>query len=394
MNVRISPKAIRKGAITVIAAALLVVVIGVVALAVDTMVLAVAREQLQGASDAAALAGARKLVTDRRASTKTSNISTEMTAAHDESVSFSTANKVLGESPVLVSNPDNASSGDVVVGYLNWSDPAASFDSTASQLLFNSVKVTLTRSSTRGGLISASFSGVIGKESYGAKASAIATAQLYSIGGVKAVGSENPYLLPIVMHQDSYNKMISSTTTTSDQYTYNEATKTVTSGADGIEESLLYPVSTGNAGNWGTIKVGVSNNSTSTLGSQIRYGITPSQLATYPDSTIQLSNSTNPPSITFGGNPGISSGIKDDLTSIIGRPVVLPIYDQTGGNGNNATYRVVAFAPVRIVAVDFQGNPKYVIVQPAIMRDPTALVRGSPLTSWTQGGLVRLHITR
>ena len=91
--------------------------------------------------------------------------------------------------------------------------------------------------------------------------------------------------------------------------------RTVTSGADGVTESQLYPVTSGSPGNWGTINVGVSNNSTSVLGAQIRYGITPAQLATFPNSTIALDTTQTPPSITFSGNPGISAGIKDDLTA-------------------------------------------------------------------------------
>ena len=31
-------------------------------------------------------------------------------------------------------------------------------------------------------------------------------------------------------------------------------------------------------------------------------------------------------------------------------------------HGNNAWYQVIAFQPARILCVDFQGNPKFVIV--------------------------------
>jgi hypothetical protein len=180
--------------------------------------------------------------------------------------------------------------------------------------------------------------------------------------------------------------------TTTDQYTYNAATNTVTSGPDGITESQLYPVKNGSPGNWGTIKVGVSNNSTSTLSAQIENGITPAELATYPNSTIQLDTTQSPPSITFQGNPGLSAGIKSALTDIIGLPVAVPIYDESGGNGNNAWYRVIAFQPSRILAVNFQGNPKYVIIQPALMFDPTAIA--GTAQSWTSGGIVNIRLVR
>jgi hypothetical protein len=173
----------------------------------------------------------------------------------------------------------------------------------------------------------------------------------------------------------------------------------VTKEQDGVPESLLYPVRSGNPGNWGTIKIGVSNNSTSTLGDQIRYGITPAQLAAFPGGKVSLDQtdtSAVPPTPyhSFDGNPGISAGIKDDLESIIGKPVTIPLYDQSGGNGNNAWFRVIAFVGVRIVNVDFQGNPKYVIVQPALVHDSTIIADQNNPLPFTSGGAVHLQLTK
>jgi hypothetical protein len=233
------------------------------------------------------------------------------------------------------------------------------------------------------------FSAIWGSGTMSATASATAVAQT-SLNGFQASGSLNASLLPIVLDKVTWQTMMAGQST--DQYTYNAATNTVTSGPDGLYESQLYPVGSGSPGNWGTIKVGVSNNSTSTLSAQIQYGITPAQLATFPNSTIQLDQSLSPPSITFNGNPGISAGIKSALTSIIGRPVCVPIYDENGGNGNNAWYRVIYFQPARILSVNFQGNPKYVIIQPAILNDPTG-IPGTP-QAWSSGGLMSLQLTR
>jgi hypothetical protein len=210
------------------------------------------------------------------------------------------------------------------------------------------------------------------------------------LNGFAANGSKSAQLLPIVLDKTTWQTMMAGQST--DQYTYNTSTNTVTSGPDGIYESQLYPVSSGSPGNWGTIKVGVSNNSTSVLSAQITGGITPSQLATFPNSTIQLDTTQTPPSITFQGNPGISAGIKSALTSIIGQPVAVPIYDENGGNGNNAWYRVIYFQPARIMSVNFQGNPKYVIIQPAILNDPTGL--GGTPQDYSAGGLLSLRITQ
>jgi hypothetical protein len=53
------------------------------------------------------------------------------------------------------------------------------------------------------------------------------------------------------------------------------------------------------------------------------------------------------------------------------------------GNGNNATYTIVGFAGVRIMAVKLTGNPggRYVLAEPAMAVDPTT-VTGTSGTSY------------
>jgi hypothetical protein len=300
---------------------------------------------------------------------------------------------VLGSAPVILDNSSNSSTGDIVVGYLDPTNKAAALDtSSGSRSKFNAVQVTTSRSASHGGLIPAFFSALLGNQGSTMNISSTAIALNYTIAGVKAVDSgANAGLLPIVLDVTTYDAMMAGTT--QDQYTWNPDTKTVTNGPDNVTESVLYPVGSGSPGNWGTIKVGVSNNSTSTLGAQIEYGITPDQLATFPNSAISLDYTQTPPSIIFSGNPGISAGLKSYLDAIIGQPRMIPIYDINGGNGNNAWYRVIAFAGVRILAVNFQGNPKYVIIQPANVNDPTA-TPGTAQSSWKSGGVIAIYLAR
>ncbi len=379
-----------RGMAAVLLAVLLPVVVGFAALSVDTAVVSVARAQMSTAADAAALAGALQLATENRVQGGT-NLSAELTAANTQAVALATANFVLGATPVVNPNIANNSGGQIMVGYLDPNNPQSTLDSSsASTTLFNSVQVQMFRDSSHGGAVPTIFAQLMGFHGTNVTVSSTATAQTYSLNGFQATGSLNANLLPIVLDKTTWQTMMAGQST--DQFTYNAATNTVTSGPDGIYESQLYPVSSGSPGNWGTIKVGVSNNSTSTLSAQILYGITPAQLATFPNSTIQLDQTQSPPSITFQGNPGISAGIKSALTSIIGNPVAVPIYDENGGNGNNAWYRVIAFQPARILSVNFQGNPKYVIIQPTLLNDAT----GIPGTaqSWTSGGLISVQLTR
>ncbi len=357
------------------------VIFGIVALSVDLSVVAVARSQLSTGADAAALAGAQQLAADLRV-TGTSSLDSVITAANTAATTFAQDNNVLGQAPVITANSSNSSSGQIVVGYLDPTSTSATFSNSGSTSSFNAVQVTLARDSSHGGLIPRYFSNLMGFPGASQTVTSTAVAQNYSISGFKAVGSNYANLLPIVLNQSNYDSMMAGTS--GDQYTWNSSTQTVTSGPDGIAESTTYPVSGGLAGNWGTIKVGVSNNSTSTLGAQIQYGITPAQLATFPNSTITAG--------VFSANPGISAGLKSSLEAIIGQPRALPIYNTSGGNGNNAWYNVYTFQAVRIMAVNFQGGNKYVIVQPALLQDPTAIA--STPQSWTSGGVVKLFLAR
>lgn len=382
----------RRGTAALLFGLMLPVFLGIVALAADTAVLTLARAQMYTAADSAALAGAQQLIDDARL-TGTTVISTEMSHANTYAQTFGQANKVLTAAPIVNTNPENqAGTGDLRIGYLDPTSPTATLDtSDASKSRFNAVQVMLSRSSDHVAPVPTFFGQVMGFNGTTVNVQSTAIAWNYAVNGYRGNGSDGVNLLPIVLDVDTYNAMVGGLT--QDNYTWNPSTKTVTNGADGVTESVLYPVRSGSPGNWGTIKVGVSNNSTSTISDQIEFGITPEQMATYPNSTIKLDTSLSPPSITFAGNPGISAGIKPAIEAIIGKPVTIPIYDINGGNGNNAWYRVIEFAVVRILDSNFQGNPKYVIIQPAFVRDSTAVV-GAPQSSLTAGGVIRLHLAR
>jgi Flp pilus assembly protein TadG len=391
LKTRIRRKRSLKGQIMLMTAILTPVLLGGALISSDTAVLVSARAQMQSMTDASALAAAQQLVSDTRLS-GTANITAQMNAANSNAVSISAKNPVLNATPVMNSNPTNSASGQIVVGYLSPTDYSSSApDTTASRATFNSVQITGLRDASHGGIIPTFFGGPLGITGSSMTVKSTATAQNYAIQGYQSTNGSSANLLPIALDSTTYTAMMNGQT--QDSYFWCSNPAGVSTGSDGVYESRLYPVSNGDPGNWGTVKIGVNNNSTSTLNAQITGGITPAELATFPGGVLQLDPSLSPPSITLSANPGLSAGIQSSLTSIIGKPVTIPIYDQTGGNGNNAWYRVINFAPVRIMAVNFQGNPKFVIVQPALVNDPTA-IPGAPQSSWTQGGVVRVHLSR
>ena len=55
------------------------------------------------------------------------------------------------------------------------------------------------------------------------------------------------------------------------------------------------------------------------------------------------------------GDTGISAGVKDELASIIGQTRIIPVFSSVSGNGNNATYVIVRWVGVRVMAVKLTG---------------------------------------
>ncbi len=165
-----------------------------------------------------------------------------------------------------------------VIGYANLpmshnmnTDPALSS-------LFNSVQVTAQRNADRGGKVPTPFAAVFGSDGVDVSVSSTATIENFQIKGYKQTPNMNLNLLPIVLDEPTYKVMIGEDTSQAprDDYTYNPSDGSVSNGSDGVGESVLYGAKKQDLpGNWGTVKVGVSNNSTKTLGDQIRYGITP-----------------------------------------------------------------------------------------------------------------------
>jgi Flp pilus assembly protein TadG len=378
---RATRAAARRGKFLAFTVLFSVVLLGFAALAVDIGVLAAARAQLKTVADGAALAGARQLVSDNRLQTNYTP-TTEATAATNKAIAIGQANSVLGQSAVV-------QSGDVEVGYKQtqsngqpYYDPTDATWKTVTDPTTNSVRVTATRDGSHVGVVPAYFSKIWGSSGSSASVTSTATVEIFQIGGYTSSGP-NSSVLPIAMLKDSYDAMFNTPIT--DNYDYHPpgiGPSSVTNGPDGEPEALLYPKGT-TAGNYGTVNIpSGSSNSTNVLGNQISNGIPPSEL--------QFGSST----FTLSGDTGISSGIKDNLSGIIGKPVAVLLYTQVSGNGNNAQYSIVGFGAVRIVNVDFQGSNKNVVIQRALISDPTATPNPTGPSTWTQGGLVRLHLSR
>lgn len=119
----------RRGAVAILVALVLVVVLGFIALTVDLGYARTVQAQLQAGADAAALAGASKLGADAEGLVDARAAAVEVASRNDEN-----------DAPIALDpNPGNAPDGDVVLGV--WSDEAGTFTPNMDPTQVNAVKV-------------------------------------------------------------------------------------------------------------------------------------------------------------------------------------------------------------------------------------------------------------
>ncbi|WP_081614448.1 pilus assembly protein TadG-related protein [Novipirellula maiorica] len=334
----------RKGAIAVLAAVLIVIMFGMVAFAIDTGYLALARTETQRTADATAHAAVVEFASSQ-------DINEITKRARSVASEFTSSNPVLGQVASVAPNVD------VSIGHYE-------FGSGQSELKFddptkyNAVKVRIRRTSSQNGAVPLFFGGILNRSEQDVDAEATA-ALVRDVKGFKIPPSgKNVPMLPITIEEDYWDQSHESD---ADVWGYDPKTGQVTAEADGIPELRLFPNETGSSGNLGTVNIGVTNNSTSYISKQIRNGLSRADLQ-FHGGSLEL----NPlGTLYLSGNPGLSAAMKDDLESIIGEVRVVPVYRSVWGNGNNAMFEIVKFVAVRIMAVKLTGGEKAINVQPA-----------------------------
>lgn len=331
----------------------------------------------RGAADAAALAGAARLL-DRSQLKGTVNWTTITGYARDEAIRLAGLNRAGGRTLALDRNAANDPAGDIVCGYLNQpGNPASVLN--LNPTVYNSVQVRTRRSTTRNGSLGLFFAPVLGISSMDVDATATATATYE--GAITAFKLPNSSvtapLLPFALDVDSWNKVVAGIGP--DQYAYDPKMQKVTGGSDGIKEINLYPDKGIAPGNFGTVDIGALNNSTADIERQIRFGISKADLDLM-GGEIRIPKGGY---LQLQGDTGISAGFKDALAAIIGQPRAIPIYrPPVTGNGNNSVFNVIAFAGITITQVQLTGMRKQVTIQPEFVIDPNAISGDDPNSSF------------
>lgn len=370
-----SLKRTRQGSIVVLAAVLMVVTVGMIAMAVDLGYITNTRTELQNVADYAALAGASKVLDRNTLQGGATSVST-LSAVATEAQKYAQMNKAGNVFITLGSNSSNALSGDVVVGYLaNPSNPSSTLTTSSTQ--YNAVAVTARRDTTQNGALPLFFAGIYGRNSADLFATATAIYE-GQVNGFRVTGNnpnvQTSKLLPFAMDIAVWNPVASGVGP--DAWKYNPSTKAVAAGSDGIKEAKLYGGQTTSTGNFGTVNIGNPNNSTGDIVRQIKFGPNKSDFA-YIGGSLQLgSNGTT----TLSGDSGLSAGFKAALDSIVGQPRIIPLYNSISGTGGNSQFQIVGFAGVIITSVRLTGPNKSVTIQPEFVVDPTAIAGSSSST--------------
>jgi Flp pilus assembly protein TadG len=321
----------RSGAVAVLALCLMIVMLGVIALAVDIGYMVYVDTELQRTADAAAIAATWKLVELR--GTAQPLDSTALADIRSAAGRYAGLNRVANATISLTSD-------DTCIGQLPYPFSANSNLSFDDPTRFNAVKVRVRKTSSQNGSVALFFARVLGVSTCDMEREAMA-AFIDSPKGIRVpYNNENVQMLPFALDSDTWGKL----------------------KRGEVTEANLYPDSTSlPAGNRGTVDIGSPNNSTADISRQIRYGVSPSDLA-YLGGTLALNDAGV---LYLNGDTGISAGVKDDLASIIGKPRIIPIFSQVSGPGNNATYTITDFGGIRITSVKLTGSPanKKVMIQ-------------------------------
>lgn len=353
----------RKGGVAILTCLLLVFLLGLVALAIDTGTLLVARSELQRSADAAALAGTAELLHERATSTFAPMVVRNVAAAYAET------NAVRLTGPNLDLNTANDSGGELVLGELT--DPSNPKNlSYGDPSKFNTTRIRINRNVSRNGQVPLFFARIWGVN--GGDVSAVAQASfLTSFRGfrVPEPGAQDPppnlMMLPIAINEKVWKEAIAGQG--QDDYGWDSDKKQVKHQADGSCEVDLFPVDTGSGGNWGAVDIGAAKTKNATLAQQIESGLTKADLD-YHGAELSLNAQGE---LQLSGNTGISAGpLGNALEAIVGEGRIIPLYRETSGSGTNATFTIVDFAGGRVMAVKMTGK-KYVKIQPS-----TVVTRG------------------
>jgi hypothetical protein len=353
----------RRGAILVLAAFFVIVIFAFTAFTVDLGYIALVKAELQNSADAAAMAGAWELLHESRLQ-KDVDYNVLEAGARKGAAQFAALNMVAKVRP-------NVPNGDIVIGRLNNGGQIVTGGDHSS---FNAVKVTVSRSAEKNGVLPLLFGPFLGKQNVDLTATAVAKFESGVTGFRPNARTGNSSLIPFAIKNSDWANVLAGNG--KDNFSADSDTDAVGAGSDGLKELDIFNGSNNSPGNFGTLNIGRSNQGLPGLLKQIRNGVGEADLEPY-GGELSLDSGK----LELGGDPGFSTPVFSAAQEILGRPVAIPIYSTVTGSGANTKYTIVGFAAVRIVDVVGHGNNKHITVQPCLLVDDSAINNGGSSSS-------------
>ena len=348
----------RHGAVTPLAAILLVFLLGMVAFSVDMGYMVLSETELQSAADAAALAGAEPLMQgyvqyhlpSQPASNLPSILSTAQSNARASAKQFAAYNGAGGVKSLTLND------SDIEFGF---TDASGNY---TPQLVYtgypNTIKVTMRRDSSANGALSLFFAPVLGVKSQNLTATASAT--LYG-GTVNGFTAPPPtHLLPATYDVNAWNNFLA---------TGKDSDGNTNVDANGYPELVIYP-SVSAPGNFGQLSLDDNHVGTPVEEGWVSNGMSASDVAALQSANLIPLSAHDSTKWDWQGDTGMKQSLVSYINGYAGQTFLMPLfkpyspapsYSAGTGNGSHYYYQIVQFVPV-IVVSNIHGG---VTVQPA-----------------------------
>jgi Flp pilus assembly protein TadG len=311
----------RAGVIVVLAGVLMATLVGLVAFAVDYGYLLKTRTDLQRAADASSLAAVRDLI---RKSDGTQDL--DQTRA---TVRAYVQNNLNDPSFQVAAS-------DIQIGRY---DPSSIYSNVTllNTGTFDTVRVTLRRDGATNPSVPLFFARLLGKD------------QSTVVAGATAVLQKAEAILPgtAVLPFGTPKSLWDSLSPGDLWSAYGDGKL-----KDGAGNTV--------PGNWGTVDIGPTSNSTDALNDQILDGLQQSDLdALYTDGrNSQSSYIDSAVPMWLQGDTGLSSGLKQSVLQSYGKQKLIPIYDALGDSmvGGNLEFHIVGWGVVTVIDSEWKGE--------------------------------------
>jgi hypothetical protein len=377
----------RSGLVTALLLVSMPVLLGLLALVLNLGWLDGRRQQLQAASDAAALAGVRELMDPSVLYLNhqdPGSTAGRVAQAASASAQFAAANGVTLLLPPSGTPPASPFNFDVVVGWVD--DPTSIGSPLAPWTGTNAVNTVLARSlraQSRGDAVPLWLGSLFGISHADVAAAARATVD-QRVYGFRPAGATPVPLVPLLVLLDPTSQGTTNFLGTQDNYAVDPVTGAVSAGTDGIPELTLYAGdAVPGAASLGLMSLTAAAPDIGTIAGQIVANLGPQDLQALGGQFSLATGGALPVTAAPAQGNDVLTSLQQALSTISGQRRIWPlgVATQTAGV---TSYQVIGFAAGRVTNATFASATQLaVVVEPCLLWTTTALTAaGQPRNPW------------